>query len=302
MASLGLNLDEQKAVDRFRSQVVEPSMTNLVVLDFWAEGCGPCKALTPTLEKVAADYAEKGVVLAKINVDEEPFIASQFQVKSIPTVYAIFQGQPVADMTNARSESQIKGLLDQLLVKLPIQPGGAAPKEDITPLLAMGEDVLAQGEADRAASIFSQIMEIDPSSGAAAGGLVRALAVLGEFETADSVLAALVPELASDPEVVRARTALELARNKPDDSELSALKAAASAAGNMEARLAYAEAAFAAGQRDDAAEALLAMIGEDREWQDGAARAKLLQIFEAVGLEDAWVAAQRRKLSLLLFG
>ena len=302
MASLGLNLDEQKAVDRFRSQVVEPSMTNLVVLDFWAEWCGPCKALGPTLEKVAADYADKGVVLAKINVDEEPFIASQFQVKSIPTVYAIFQGQPVADMTNARSESQIKGLLDQLLAKLPIQPGGAAPKEDITPLLAMGEDVLAQGEADRAASIFSQIMEIDPSSGAAAGGLVRALAVLGEFETADGVLAALVPELASDPEVVRARTALELARNKPDDSELSALKAAASAPGNMDARLAYAEAAFAAGQRDEAAEALLAMIGEDREWQEGAARAKLLQIFEAVGLEDAWVAAQRRKLSLLLFG
>ena len=302
MASLGLNLDEQKAVDRFRSQVVEPSMTNLVVLDFWAEWCGPCKALGPTLEKVAADYADKGVVLAKINVDEEPFIASQFQVKSIPTVYAIFQGQPVADMTNARSESQIKGLLDQLLAKLPIQPGGAAPKEDITPLLAMGEDVLAEGEADRAASIFSQIMEIDPGSGAAAGGLVRALAVLGEFETADGVLAALVPELASDPEVVRARTALELARNKPGDNELSALKAAASAPGNMEARLAYAEAAFAAGQRDEAAEALLAMIGEDREWQECAARAKLLQIFEAVGLEDAWVAAQRRKLSLLLFG
>jgi len=302
VASLGLNLDEQKAVDRFRSQVVEPSMTNLVVLDFWAEWCGPCKALGPTLEKVAADYADKGVVLAKINVDEEPFIASQFQVKSIPTVYAIFQGQPVADMTNARSESQIKGLLDQLLAKLPIQPGGAAPKEDITPLLAMGEDVLAEGEADRAASIFSQIMEIDPGSGAAAGGLVRALAVLGEFETADGVLAALVPELASDPEVVRARTALELARNKPGDNELSALKAAASAPGNMDARLAYAEAAFAAGQRDEAAEALLAMIGEDREWQECAARAKLLQIFEAVGLEDAWVAAQRRKLSLLLFG
>jgi putative thioredoxin len=302
VASLGLNLDEQKAVDRFRCQVVEPSMTSLVVLDFWAEWCGPCKALGPTLEKVAADYADKGVVLAKINVDEEPFIASQFQVKSIPTVYAIFQGQPVADMTNARSESQIKGLLDQLLAKLPIQPGGAAPKEDITPLLAMGEEVLAQGEADRAASIFSQIAEIDPTSGAAMGGLIRALTALGEFESADGVLAALAPELAGDPEVVRAHTALELARNKPDDGELSALKAAASAPGNMEARLAYAEAAFAAGQRDDAAEALLAMIGEDREWQDGAARTKLLQIFEAVGLEDAWVAAQRRKLSLLLFG
>ncbi len=302
MASLGLNLDEQKAVDRFRSNVVEPSMTSLVVLDFWAEWCGPCKALGPTLEKVAADYADKGVVLAKINVDEEPFIASQFQVKSIPTVYAIFQGQPVADLTNARSESQIKGLLDQLLAKLPIQPGGDAPKEDITPLLVMGEEVLAGGEADRAASIFSQIMEIDPASGAAAGGLVRALAALGEFDSADGVLAALVPELAADPDVLRARTALDLARNKPDDGELSSLRAAAVAPGNMEARLAYAEAAFAAGQRDEAAEALLSMIGEEREWNDGAAKAKLLQMFEATGLEDPWAAAQRRKLSILLFG
>jgi len=301
VASLGLNLDEQKAVDRFRANVVEPSMTSLVVLDFWAEWCGPCKALTPTLEKVAADYAGKGVVLAKINVDEEPFIASQFQVKSIPTVYAIFQGQPVADLTNARSESQIKGLLDQLLAKLPIKPGGEGA-QDIAPLLAMGEEVLASGEADRAASIFSQIMEIDPASGAAAGGLVRALTALGEFDSAGGVLAALIPELANDPDVARARTALELARSKPEEGELAALKAAARAPGNMEARLAYAEAAFAAGQRDDAADTLLAMIGEDREWNEGAAKAKLLQMFDAVGLEDPWVAAQRRKLSILLFG
>ena len=305
MASLGLNIDEQKAVERFRTSVIEPSMTALVVLDFWAEWCGPCKALSPTLEKVAADYADKGVLLAKVNVDEEPFIAAQFQVKSIPTVYAIFQGQPVADLTQARSESQLKAQLDQILAKLPIQPGGqaggAAP-EDIAPLLALGEQVLAGGEAERAVSIFSQIAGIDPASGAAKGGLVRALTAQGELDSADAVLAALLPELAEDSEVARARAALELARNKPDDAELAVLKAAASAPGNMDARLAYGEAAFAAGERDDAADALLAMIGEDREWNESAARAKLLQMFAAVGLEDPWVAAQRRRLSLLLFG
>jgi putative thioredoxin len=301
VASMGLNLEEQKAVDRFRKDVVEPSMTSLVILDFWAEWCGPCKALTPVLEKVAADYADKGVVLAKVNVDEEQFIASQFQVKSIPTVYALFQGQPVADLTQARSESQLKAVLDQLLAKLPIQPGGAAPVQDIAPLLALGEEALAAGDGDRAGSIFSQIAEIAPDSAAALSGVVRAMTVLGELEEAEAVLTSLPPELAADPEISRARAALELAKNKPEDSELAALRAAATA-GAPEARLAYAEAAFAAGDRDEAAAILLEMIAADRDWNEGAAKAKLLLIFEAVGLEDPWVAAQRRKLSLILFG
>lgn len=300
MASLGLNLDEQKAVDRFRKAVVEPSMSALVILDFWAEWCGPCKALTPVLEKVAADYADKGVVLAKVNVDEEQFIAAQFQVRSIPTVYAIFQGQPVADLTNARTETQLKGLIDQLLAKLPIKPGGASA-QDIAPLLAMGEEVLAEGDGERAMSIFAQIAEIAPDSGAAHGGLIRAMVAAGVLDEAQAVLDSLGPELLKDGDVARARSALELARAKPEDSELAALKAAADPA-DPATQLAYANAAFAAGDRDAAADTLLAMIAANREWNEGAAKAKLLQIFEAVGLEDPWVAAMRRRLSLILFG
>jgi putative thioredoxin len=305
LASLGLNLDEQKAVDRFRASVVEPSMTQLVILDFWAEWCGPCKALTPVLEKVAAEYAERGVVLAKVNVDEEQFIAAQFQVRSIPTVYALFQGQPVADLTSARTESQLKGLLDQLLAKLPVQPGGE-PAQDIAPLLAMGEEVLAGGDGahpdpDRAVGIFSQIAEIAPDSAAANGGLLRALVAAGRIEEAEAAAAALPAELAKDAEVARALAMLDLAKNRPEDGELAALKVAATP-GNPEAQLAYAEAAFAAGNRAAAAEVLLGMIAADRAWNEGAAKAKLLQIFEAVGLEDPWVSAQRRKLSLILFG
>ena len=299
---MGLNLDEQKAVDRFRKGVVEPSMTSLVILDFWAEWCGPCKALTPVLEKVAGEYADKGVVLAKINVDEEQFIAAQFQVRSIPTVYAMFQGQPVADLTNARSESQLKGILDQLLAKLPIHPG-EAPKQDIAPLIAMAEEVLAGGDAPRAAGIYAQIVEMAPHDPVAQGGLLRALVAAGEIEQAEAALAAVPEELASDPEIHRAVAALTLARNKPEDSELAALRAAAEAdPADMAAGLAYAEAAFAAGERDAAADRLLAMIQADREWNEGAAKARLLQMFEAIGLEDPWVAAQRRRLSLVLFG
>lgn len=298
---MGLSLDEQKAVDRFRKSVVEPSMSKLVILDFWAEWCGPCKALAPVLEKVAGDYADKGVVLAKINVDEEQFIAAQFQVRSIPTVYAMFQGQPVADLTNARSESQLKGILDQLLAKLPVQPGGAAPAQDIAPLLAMGEEVLAGGDAERAANIFRQIAEMAPDQAAVQSGLIRALAAAGQVAEAEAVLAALPDSLARGAEVARARAALELAKDRPADDELARLRAAATP-DNPAGQLAYATAAFAAGQRDAAAETLLAMIAADRDWNEGAAKAKLLQIFEAVGLEDPWVAAQRRKLSLVLFG
>jgi len=300
---MGLSIDEQKAVDRFRKAVAEPSMTALVVLDFWAEWCGPCKALTPVLEKVCADYADKGVVLAKINVDEEPFIAAQFQVRSIPTVYAVFQGQPVADLTSARTESQLKGMLDQLLAKLPVQPGGAAPAEDVTPLLAMAEEVLLSGDGERAASIYAQIMDIAPDNAQAVAGLVRALTAAGQIEEAEAVLAGLDPKLAGDPAVAQARAALELARSRPEDSELAALRAAAAERpADMAAQLAFASAAFAAGERDAAVETLLRMVAADRAWNEGAARTKLLQIFEAVGLEDPWVAAQRRKLSTILFG
>ncbi|WP_375291250.1 tetratricopeptide repeat protein [Qipengyuania sp.] len=307
MASLGLNLDEQKAVDRFRKDVVEPSMTNLVILDFWAEWCGPCKALTPILEKVASEYADKGVILAKVNVDEEQFIASQFQVRSIPTVYALFQGQPVADLTNARSESQLKQVLDQLLEQLPVQAGGgeADAGQDVTQFLEIAEQILADGDAERAAGIFGQVVEMAPENGAAHAGLVRALAQADRAEEAQAALARAetVPALVSDPQIALAKSALELAANKVDDGELAALREKASAdPADMDARLAYAEAAFAAGQRDAAADELLSMIEADREWSDGAARAKLIQIFEAVGLEDPWVVSTRRRLSRLLFG
>lgn len=313
MASMGLNLDEQKAVDRFRKNVVEPSQTKLVILDFWAEWCGPCKALAPTLEKVAADYADRGVVLAKINVDEEQFIAAQFQVRSIPTVYAMFQGQPVADLTAARSDSQLRQVLDQLLAQLPVeggaggadgQQGGPSP-EEIAQFVAMGEEALAGGDAQRAAGIFGQVTEFAPDNAQAASGLVRALVQLDQVDEARQVYEAMMndPRLAADPAMGAAKSALDLAGTKVDEGELADLKAKAEAnRDDMDAQLAYAEAAFAAGRRDEAADTLLAMIGTDREWNEGAARTQLIKMFEAIGLEDPWVVATRRRLSRLLFG
>ncbi|MDN3646598.1 tetratricopeptide repeat protein [Pontixanthobacter aestiaquae] len=300
---MGLNIDEQKAVERFKTDVVEPSMTQLVILDFWAEWCGPCKALAPMLEKVAAEYADKGVVLKKVDVDEEKFIASQFQVQSIPTVYAMFQGQPVADLTQARSESQMKEVLDQLIEKLPLQAGGAAQQQpDVEQFITMAEQVLAEGDAERAAGVFMQVIDMVPDNAAAHAGLIRAFVAGGKIDEAQQIADAIDPAIKDDAAVQQALSALELAGTQVDEGELAALrKAANDAPEDMDAQLAFAEAAFAAHQRDEAADTLLAMVKADREWNDAAARTKLLQIFEAVGLEDEWVSATRRRLSKILF-
>ena len=302
MATAGLTVEEQKAVELFQREVVGPSMDKLVILDFCAEWCGPCKALSPLLEKVAAQYADKGVVLAKINVDENKFIAAQFQVQSIPTVYAMFQGKPVADLTSARSESQLTGALDQLLAKLPVG-GGAEPQQDIAPLLAMGEEALAGGDAERAAGIFAQIAEMAPDNAEAIGGLIRAMVAADHLDQAEAALAGLPEQLHSDPAIERAQTTLQLANDRPDEGALEALKTAVAAdEKDHQARYDLASALIATGDHEAAAEHLLTIIAADKDWNDGAARQKLLSLFEMVGLEDEWVAATRRKLSAVLFG
>ena len=305
MATLGLTTDEQKAVEQFRIDVVTPSMERLVILDFWAEWCGPCKQLTPILEKVAAEYADRGVILAKVNVDENKFIAAQFQVRSIPTVYAIFQGQPVADLSPARTEPQLRQMLDQLLEKLPIVVGDAAPDplEQLAPLVEEAEMLLAQNEAEQAYGVFAEVLSVLPEHPAALSGLIRALTALGRQDEGQAIFDSLSEELRSDPVLEKAGSVLSIAAAAVPPEELAGLKASVAAAPDDHAlRLELANALMAAGDRDGAAEALLVIIAADREWNDGAAKARLLEIFVLIGLEDPWVAATRRKLSAILFG
>lgn len=303
MATLGLSEADRAAVEKFQREVIEPSMSRLVLVDFWADWCGPCKQLSPVIEKVAADYADKGVSLVKIDVDADKFIAAQFQIQTIPTVYAIFQGRPIADLSQARTEGTLKQILDQILAQLPIQGAAQQLEAEIEPLIEMGESVLADGDAARAANIFRQIVEMAPDHPAASAGLARALLASGAADEAKSVLDALPEEAAKDPAVARARSALALAEAAGPAGDRAVLEARVAAnPDDLEARYELAGALIGAGDRDGAADQLLDIVRRERDWNEGAARKRLLQMFEAVGLGDSWTSAQRRRLSEILFG
>ena len=301
MATLGLSEAEREAVAKLDREVIQPSMTHLVLLEFWAEWCAPCKQFAPVLDKIAMDYAGKGVKLAKVDVDSDKLIAAQFRIQSIPTLYAFYQGQPVADLTNYRTEGQLTKILDQLIEQLHVGGEAEPAKPEIGPLIAMGEEVLTGGDPAHAANIFRQVREIAPEDPAAAGGLARALVASGELDEARSILDGLPPELAGDGAIARARAALETASAGAGADLAELEKAVAANADDLQARYDLAGAAMGAGKRDRAADELLSIIERDRDWNEGAARKRFLQLLEAQGIGDDWARNQRRRLSALLF-
>ena len=277
----------------FIVDVIDASNEVPVIVDFWAPWCGPCKTLGPALE--AAVTAAKGKVrMAKVNVDENQAIAAQLRIQSIPTVYAFWQGKPVDGFQGAIAGSQIT----EFVTKLAALAGDGGLGE----ALEAAEQMLTDGAAFDAAETFAAILGEEPENAKAYGGLVRSHLALGEFDRAEQVLAAVPAKIANAQEVEAARAQLDLARQAADAGPMPELQAAVAAdPANLQARFDLALALHAAGQVDEAVDQLLDLFRRDRDWNDGAAKAQLFTIFDALKPTDPIALKGRRKLSSMIY-
>ncbi|MGB6085708.1 thioredoxin [Parvibaculum sp.] len=287
----GLIIDT--TTQNFARDVLEVSRQVPVIVDFWAPWCGPCKQLTPILEN-AVKAARGAVRLVKMNIDEEPEVAQQLRVQSIPAVFAFKNGRPVDGFMGALPESQIKAFIARLVGDL-----GPSPAEE---LVAMGREAFEAGDLSRAAQAFAQAAQEEPGNPAAVAGLARCYIKAGDFDRAKQTLALVRPDARNDPEFTAAEAALSLAEKAADLGDIGELQARIEAnPKDHQARFDLALALNARGDREGAVEQLLISIEYDRNWNEEAARKQLVEFFDAYGPKDEVTLSGRRRLSSILF-
>lgn len=283
----------------FETSVLRASMERPVLVEFWAPWCGPCKQLMPLLEQQVTARGGK-VLMAKINIDENPELAQAFRVQSVPMVVALYQGQPVTAFAGLRPQAEIARLIDQL-VALAANRQESPQEQDISALLKGAADRLAVGNWQEAQQIYSTILSELPDHAEAYAGLARAVLASGALKQAEALLEKAPTAIISTPMIAAVRTTLELVKAAPADdlAELRARQQASPA--DPQAAYACAEACFARGFREEAVERMIGLIRTHRAWEEDKARKQLLRYFEAWGPTDPATVQGRKRLSSVLF-
>jgi putative thioredoxin len=279
----------------FMTEVVDGSFEAPVIVDFWAPWCGPCKQLGPILEKTVR-AANGAVRMVKVNIDENPQIAQQMRVQSIPAVYAFKDGRPVDGFVGALPESQVKQFVQRL-------GGGKDGPSPVEEAMAMAKEALQSGDHKTAGALYAQVLQRDPANPEALAGNIRAMIARGDLRKARQALDRAPKESAAHAEITAARSALELAE-QAQKSMAGASKPRARLAANPddhEARFELATALFGSGDREAAIDELLSLFRRDREWNEQAARKQLVKFFEAMGPADPLTLSGRRRLSAQMF-
>ena len=278
----------------FAADVIEASRETPVIVDFWAPWCGPCKQLTPVLEE-AVKAAKGAVRMVKVDIDQNQQIAAQLRVQSIPAVFGFSGGQPVDGFMGALPASEIKAFVKRLA-----DAGGGG--NGLDEALTQGEEMLDKGAAADAAQVFAAVLAEDAANARALGGLARAELAVGDIARARQTLEMAPPEIAGDPAIAAARSAIELAEQTQDTGEEAELAAwLAANPDDHQARYDLALALLAGKDREGAVETLLELFRRDAEWNDGAAKEQLFKLFDSFGPKDPLTLQGRRRLSSLIF-
>ena len=279
--------------DQFIDEVVEKSKTIPVIVDFWAPWCGPCKQLTPVLEKVVEGKKGK-VILAKINVDENQGIAAQLNVRSIPTVYGFVDGKPIDAFQGAQPESKIEEMVKKLI--------DSAPGNEIPKLLEEADNLFKETKYEEAQKIYENLIALDPGNPTVIAGMLRCLLQLQKNDDAKEIFNSLDDEILKDEEILKVKKLIDnLDNSNKGESIEELINKMRLNPDNKDLTLEIAEKYFSLNQNEEGFETLLNLYNKDSKWNDEIAKKKLLEYFDLLGFNDPNVINARKKLSSMMF-